>query len=46
MLKDIVNIELTEDLRKKIKSSDELYTKLLYEIGIPQYKRFKQILPS
>jgi len=52
MLEEIVNVDLTEDLRKKIKASDELYAKLIDEIGILQYKikkqdkRFKQIFSS
>ena len=34
MLEEIVNVDQSEDLRKKIKTSDELYAKLIDEIGI------------
>ncbi len=52
MLEEIVNVDLTEDLRKRIKASDEIYSKLIDEIGIlqnkikKQDKRFKQIFSS
>jgi len=52
MLEEIVKIDLTEDLRKRIKTSDELNSKLIDEIGILQYKikkldkRFKPIFSS
>ncbi len=52
MLEEIVNIDLTEDLTKKIKATDKLFGKLIDEIGIlqnkikKQDKRFKQIFSS
>jgi hypothetical protein len=52
MLEEIVEVDLTEDLKKKIKASDELNGKLIDEIGILQHKikkldkRFKPIFSS
>ncbi len=52
MLEEIVDVDMTEDLRKRIKASDEIYSKLIDEIGIlqnkikKQDKRFKQIFSS
>jgi len=52
MLEEIVNVDLTEDLRKRIKASDELNSKLIDEIQILQSKikkldkRFRPIFSS
>ena len=49
MLEELVNVDLTEDLRKRIKASGELSNKLIDEIGVLQNKikkldkRFKKI---
>jgi hypothetical protein len=52
MMEEIVNVDLTEDLRKRMKASEELYSQLLNEIGNLQNKikkldgRFKKLFSS
>lgn len=50
MLEEIVNVDLTDDLRSRIKASEDLSSKLIDEIAALQNKikkldkRFKKIL--
>jgi hypothetical protein len=51
-MEEIVNVDLTEDLRKRMKASEQLYSQLLNEIGYLQNKikkldgRFKKLFSS